>query len=392
MVSKIKNILRPLKREVLALTGVSSDYRNLISGEDIAVFDGLTEELLSNGTFEAPKEVEEVAKYFSGKYLKSDHRILIHTPPLAVSPGGYSVFSNMCESLNFMGVPTYLLAWNENTTEVFEKFSPTVLITSDHPSYTDLLDWNYIKDYKLKKNFAVGLSASIEAYGNSPLVPRLDWAKRVDVDFYYSFRAEEYVQSRLDYKPFGEYGYQICSIEFGANIMKFFPVEASGEKALDYIFFGSTNYDKADRYSKFLRPIAKNYNGMVQGPGWPWVKKEIPFDLQKVFYSKAKIGLNLHLREQIEWQCELNERTYILAACKIPQLLDNPALLPQRFATGSFFSAATPAEYKDLFQYILENELETSEKTQKMYEAVLRRHTTFHRMETFIQFLDSIEK
>ncbi len=96
------------------------------------------------------------------------------------------------------------------------------------------------------------------------------------------------------------------------------------------------------------------------------------------------------MNEQIEWPCELNERTYILAACKVPQLLDNPALLKYRFNEGSYFSASNPKDYLDLMKYMLQNTNDVISRTEKMYEEVINKHTTFHRMENFISFLNKL--
>jgi spore maturation protein CgeB len=129
---------------------------------------------------------------------------------------------------------------------------------------------------------------------------------------------------------------------------------------------------------------------MIWGPGWPWAKTEILLENQKLYYSKSKIALNLHLQEQIDWPCELNERTYILAACKVPQLLDNPALIKYRFSEDSYFSATSPKEYLQLMNYMIQNEEEVKWRTDKIYEEVLSKHTTFHRMEHFISFLNTL--
>ena len=56
------------------------------------------------------------------------------------------------------------------------------------------------------------------------------------IDFFYSFRSSEYTQSRADYKPFFDAGYEIFNIEFGANPLLYFPVLGI-KKDIPYVFF-----------------------------------------------------------------------------------------------------------------------------------------------------------
>jgi hypothetical protein len=40
--------------------------------------------------------------------------------------------------------------------------------------------------------------------------------------------------------------------------------------------------------------------------------------------------------------------------------------------------------------YMIQNEEEVKSRTDKMYEEVINKHTTFHRMENFISFLNKL--
>ena len=338
-----------------------------------------------------PDDIKNISQFYFLKHTSSNLRILIHLPSLEHSPGGYSIFLNIYETLSFMGINVNLLNWDDNFDIIFNQYQPNIFITSDEVNYLSRINWKLIKEYKEHKKLKVGLTASLEEYGNSPLNDRIKWAKDNLIDFYYSFRAKEYTDQRKEYDAFRENGFNICNIEFGANLLKFYPVNELDQKQFDYIFFGSTNYSKQKRYFDYFLPILKSsYNGMIWGPGWPWAKTEILLENQKLYYSKSKIALNLHLQEQIDWPCELNERTYILAACKVPQLLDNPALIKYRFSEDSYFSATNPKEYIHLMNYMIQNVEEVKWRTDKMYDEVINKHTTFHRMENFISFLNKL--
>lgn len=327
---------------------------------------------------------ESVLTEFHNKYqFKKDLRFLIHVPPANLSPAGFSIFSNLADTLAYMGIPCERLKWDEPVGEYLNVFAPTVLLTSDSAEYLDLLDWSAINRYKQDNGLQIGLTASIEAYGNKPLIGRLLWAKNNGIDFYYSFRAMEYIQAREDYRPFHLDGYKIYSIEFGANPLIYFPVDGI-ERDVPFVFLGSSNLDKQERYVEWFSKIFEEYKGFINGPGWKRMDSKIPMNLNRFLYARAKVGINLHLEDQIVWANELNERTYTLAACGVPQLVDNPKLLRARFSDGAMFQANSPKEYFDLFQHMLDSPKDAQAKAAVALEEVYAKHTTFHRAEMFI--------
>lgn len=312
-------------------------------------------------------------------------RIMIHVPPKHISPGGHSLFSNLVESIQYLGIPCERLLWGEPTDDRLESFKPNVLMSSDNNAYKKEIDWSAIQKYRSETPLKVGLTASIEAYGNSPLRGRLEWAKSQDISFFYSFRSPEYLRARSDYAPFFSEGYSIHSIEFGANPLHYYPVEAV--KDLSYVFLASSNPDKQSRYEEWLTPILSKYSGFLDGPGWSRVGSCAQTKLHKFLYARAKVGINLHIEDSIEWASELNERTYILAACGIPQLIDNPLLLKDRFSKETIFQANSPSEYNELFEYIIHSPEKEFKQPMLALEEVYAKHTTFHRAESLINQL-----
>lgn len=313
----------------------------------------------------------------------SDERILIQIPDARFSPAGYSLFSNLMESLNYIGIPARALGWEEETQTALDEFKPTVLLSSDNHEYLRRINWGAIALYKLGKQLRVGLSAALEEYESTPLLPRLAWAKQHQIDFYYSYRDEDYVVNRKEYQPFFDAGYQILYIPFGANILHYFPI-AGFERDLNYVLMASRKRE----HIAYLKNITSQYSGFLDGPGWKQVKHfQFNRERDRYIYARAKVGLNIHLPEQVEWACELNERTYQLAACGVPQLIDHPMLLNKIFGSKSFFIAESPAEYDELFKELICNPSLGVEKALYAQREVFASHTTFHRAKSLIDQL-----
>lgn len=332
-----------------------------------------------------------VINEYKGKYAQCSHglRILVHLPPFQHSPGGHSLFRNLAQSLEFIGIPTAVLEWKDDLSTVLEKFSPTVLISSDAESYLKRIDWSVFASYRKRKQIFLGLTASLQEYGNTPLLPRLAWAKKNGVDFYYSFRTEEYLLGRKAYEPFSAAGHKIVSVEFGANPLIYFPVPEI-ERDLDYVFLASSNSDKRERYYRYFPTIFATNIGFINGPGWGHVTELATSETHRYLYARAKVGINLHINDSVDWASELNERTYILAACGVPQLIDNAKLLGSRYSHDAFFIGDNPHEYKRLFKEMLTNPEETRRRANKARIETYSRHTTFHRAEHFAKALWSI--
>lgn len=330
---------------------------------------------------------QQVEAEFRNRYAgRTDERVLIHVPGAIHSPAGYSLFTNLAESLEFIGVPTRMLEWNADTGDVLEAFRPTVLLSSDDEAYRSRIDWAAIARYKQAQRLRVGLTASLQEYGNSPLAARLAWARQSGVDFYYTFRDEDYVRTRSGYRPFFDAGYPMVYLPFGANILHYYPV-AGFERDLDYVIMATR---KAEHMSH-MKGIVGRYTGFIDGPGWKHVH-DFRFNRERdrYIYARARVGLNVHLPEQLQWACEVNERTYQLAACGVPQLVDHALLLGKLFSPGALFVADTPRQYRQLFTHIVENASMAEARALQAQREVFERHTTFHRAASLLQQLASL--
>jgi hypothetical protein len=331
---------------------------------------------------------KKVEAEFKGKFAGiSKERILVHVPDAKVSPAGYSLFSNMVEAFNFIGVPAEALGWHDTTADALTRFKPTMILSGDHRIYLDRIDWNEINRYKQHSRFMVGLTASLAEYGNTPLVERLQWAKEHGVDFYYSYREQGYLQTRKEYKPFFEAGYTIFSIPFGANPLIHYPVPGI-VRDLPYVFLASTNKSKAPYYYSYLKSIVSTYPGFIDGPGWKHVT-DFSFNLHRdrYIYARAQVGINIHLKEQIDWANETNERTYQLAACGVPQVTDHAGVLDILFAPQSLFVADTPRQFRRYVTSILANPKAAQARALQAQKEVFEKYTTFHRASEFVTML-----
>jgi hypothetical protein len=324
---------------------------------------------------------------FRNRYAgKTAERILIQVPPEVYSPAGYSLFTNLAESLEFIGVPTRILAWDSNTQVVLDDFQPTVLLTSDQDDYLKQIDWDAIVSYKQRNRLQVGLTASLQEYGNTPLRPRLEWAHRHKVDFYYTFRDEGYLTDRVEYRAFFEAGYKMVYLPFGANILHYYPV-AGFERDLDFVIMAT----RKSEHMSHMKDIVRCHSGFIDGPGWKHVRNfRFNRERDRYIYARAKVGLNVHLPEQIEWACEVNERTYQLAACGVPQLIDHPKLIDKIFSRDALFVADTPAQYTRTFEDIGNQPLLAQQRALRAQKEVFSKHTTFHRAESLLLQLSVI--
>ena len=63
------------------------------------------------------------------------------------------------------------------------EYKPNILITSDNISYLERFDWKEINEYKKNNKLKIGLTANLPEEGDSPLLERLDWAKKIILIF-----------------------------------------------------------------------------------------------------------------------------------------------------------------------------------------------------------------
>lgn len=332
-------------------------------------------------------ESEEIRKQIVGQYLGRyanavGVRFFIHVPNESVSIAGRSVFRNWIEGLQWMGIEAQELPWGADIRSAIESFQPSVLLTSDYATYTQQFDWEFIRSYREEKPLLLILTASPEADGNTPNIPRLEQARHWGVSFYVSFREDAYVRSQLT--DWFDHGFEVLSIPFSANPLQYYYMPKQA-KPLDYVFLGSINPEKLGRYVRYWLPIVRQYGGLINGPGWGQDDLILDRPLHRLVYSLAAIGLNLHIPISVNTYSEINERTYILACSGVFQLVDCPQSLGTLFGPDDVMSADSPSEYVDKFRYYLGHPEERIPYIIQGLRCVYDGHTIFHRMDLLMR-------
>lgn len=332
---------------------------------------------------------KKVLDEYKGKYEQEEKwNFIIHIPPANESPAGYSLFSNMADGFDFMGLDVQRFYFNDDIKEKLNVERKNVLLTSDCDDYLKKINWAYVKKYRENADLYLGLTASPGYVGKKSLKERLKEASEYGVNFYYCYDDLKYCKDV--YKDFFDAGYTVIGIPFGANILKYYPIP-NIEKNINYTFLASSNRDKWNRYLEYLPTICKEYSGFISGPGWTHIHvNDIQADRDRYIYARTKVGLNLHLDMQISTMNQLNERTYMLASCGIPQVIDRPAILLKYFSQDSFFIAENGKEYYDLFKEALVDFDESEKRALKAQKETLLNHTTFHRIDDFFKDIDKI--
>lgn len=328
---------------------------------------------------------------FKNRYKENDGlRVMLHVPSTRASPGGASIFRSWLDGLRFLGVRAIELHWDSDTSNAIREFHPSVLFTSDHKTYTEQFDWDFIRRYRAHSPMAVILTSSHEHDGNSSNLVRLKQARNRGVSLFVSFRDDEYIQNWL--QEWWENGFKVISIPFSANPLIYSYVPTS-EKPLDYVFLASSNLtEKFERYKQYLLPIFRRYRGVINGLGWGQDELILAREYHRFIYSMAKIGINLHIPTSIRLVSEINERTYILACCGLFQLTDKPKTLNQVFGTNAIVSADNPRKYVEKFEYFINHPEERLPFILRSLESVYDSHTIFHRMDKFVKKLLTLEE
>lgn len=331
-------------------------------------------------------------RQFRGKHagLAADCRVLFYLPSFGAAPAPHSLIRNLGAGLTFCGIP--VAYWDEGTALAghLERFRPTVLLSLDRVWYGPQPEVGQdaveaVREYRRGRKLIFGLTYNQFPEDRAVLSRQLVSAAALGVNFFVSYLAPPAVRAR--YVPFVDRGFPVFSLEFGANPVLFHPVPGV-ERDLNFVYLASTNFEKWERVAAFLNGVFRDYPGVIFGPGWPRaVVAQLPDHQLGYLYARAKVGINLHVPFQIEDATELNERAYNLGASGVPQLMDNPALLPDRFGPKSIYSAATPDEYHQLFRHMLAHPDEAAERAANAMDDVLERHTVFHRADHLVEQL-----
>lgn len=161
------------------------------------------------------------------------------------------------------------------------------------------------------------------------------------------------------FKTWIEKGLKVFSIPFGFNPLIHYPEIT--EKEYDYFFVGTNSYRKVKETNEYLIPVINKFKGILRGNGWSSDIIDLSIDEVREYYNKAKINLNYHMDIQKQYENEINERTYIIAACGGFQLVDNPKLLRKLYSENEMAIANNGKEYLEKFSYFINKPKERQE-------------------------------
>lgn len=312
----------------------------------------------------------KIINEFKDCYIIENVKLFFYKPSLKDATGTYSAFKNIMEGLSHIGINnTFFSSRQELINEVDNVQKSFIFIEKEHLE----------KEFNLSnKGLNTYIGIAIHPNSNKNYEDEIiDLFNKEKIHFCFSFSCTEYITET--YKKIIKNGIPIFDMEFGANPKVHFPIKTDCNK-IDYIFLGSTNRRKWDRYFLYFNKIFENHTGFISGPGWTdFYIKNKPFDVDRILYSNSKVGLNLSVPSQLEKPRELNERTYQLAACGIVQLIDNPTLLHHRFPEDAIISAKNPEEYYKKFSQIINNEINIEPIIKSAYMTVMNNHTIYHR-------------
>jgi Glycosyl transferases group 1 len=399
---KFREYERRIRRETWAVQPAVLEWLWEVAGEDSVALDRprLAPDSADLAVRRFAEQWPTLEQTFARKFAAraAEFRVLIHLPPFKIANAAFSLFQNLGMGLSFLGIPVaYWEHWGSGTPleTALEDFRPSLLLSVDHRWYgrnppVGQASVQAVHDYRRGQRLVLGLSCN--DFPTEPGTCRQNTAdaRSVGADFFYSYQAEGFVRDR--YRTFADRGFPVLSLEFGANPLLFHPLPGI-TRDLDYVYLASVNAEKWEREFAYFSRVFHNHSGFILGPGWPRTNAQIlPPHHLRFLYARAKVGVNLHVPFQVADPTELNERAYNLAASGTPQLMDNPALLPERFGPNCVYSAADPEEYYRQFRRILERPDEAAERAINALECVLRRDTVFHRANRLVEFVDDLNR
>ena len=132
--------------------------------------------------------------------------------------------------------------------------------------------------------------------------------------------------------------------------------------------------------------MAKNDKRELSGLQNEWFVYHVLHQAAEL-YNFASIYPNYHLQEQIDSFNEVNERTFVIAACGGFQIVDNPAAISQLFSPDEIAVAQSPEEYHEMFEHFLANPDKRHSYVEKGMRRVWKDYTLFSVLSKLADFL-----
>lgn len=333
--------------------------------------------------------IQELSRYVASS-LRGGLTFLAHVPPEHVSIAMASLMGNLLEVMRAVDIEADVLDWDHDLEARLAETRPAILLTTGHEAYLSKLDRDVLAAARSSYGTVLGVAASpADGLGREAAERLIAWSKPLKGGvFFYRWSPPEWADPRYDF--YRAEGVPIVTLEYGANPISYRPI-GGVQRDLDYVFMGSVHGDKLKRYAEHFGPILKDHAGFLLGPGWPTGPPDtLDRHLHAYLYSRAKVGLNLHIPNQLVLPMQLNERTFNLAAAGVPQVVDRPLLLRDRFTDDAVFASDDPLAYMNNFRLALARPDEAQERARRAHEQVMERRTLFHVIVDLFQQLDDI--
>ena len=359
-----------IKNEHRKNTGFQNDFAN------IAMIN-LTQELREKAIAENKQ-----------KYAQKPYRFLFHLPESGV---GIVWFKDLIQILEHTGISCTSVAYDDPAFKtIWNEFQPNVFISVDMPKILEVLDLEFIRQYK-KAHGCIRLFTPYPKYR----FPKQEMSKedrwRLELalagktaDAYFCMYVDEYwkmFQSEWD-----QAGFKYLALPHACNPLYQYPRE--GQKKYDYFMATSYGPERVRVTWDYMKPIFQNYYGLWAGPDWGFGLGRIAADQLPQYYAESKIVPNPLASQLIKYPMEITERTFSAMASGAFQITDWTQVTNQFFMEDELVQVHGREEFLEKFDYYLKHTEERNTVLVKGIKRLYKDHTYFNRIDRLIAFLE----
>jgi len=321
------------------------------------------------------------------KYEGAGYRVLMLRPSSITAE---IWFGDLAFCLRHAGIDCRLVPFDtpvQQINAVFEEFAPNIFVATEAPEALNLLDLAFVRCYKqthgcLRMFIPVFHSKAPGGYSSRE---EDAWRRRLrqdglTADVHFSiFEPEFHERFCVDtLAPAIEY----LAVPQGCNPFTDYPVAA--EKRYDYFMATSLTEERLAVSYRYLRPILARYRGLWAGPRWGFGTERIPPLQMPLHYAQTRIALSPLVGFVHRHGAEVTHRVYAAAACGAFQITMPTAITHRYFSRDELVQAATPAEYRQLFEHYVDRPLARNEVALAAMRRVFGEHTCFHRIDKLV--------
>lgn len=349
-------------------------------------------------------------------------KILFQIPSLETIYAGRTIYNGYKNAFIDMGHNFRSLTSNENSSKIFDSYSPDIFITSLNKYYFKFLDLDNLNKYR-KKGTKVFMW--IPSWKTTLSRLRINEQTGIEESNYYvdlienNTLADVYFNQLEQNDPrmsgFEETtGQKYITIPLACDKTICFPEYSEKFKA-DISFIGTYLPQKRKFMKEHLFPLKKKYDLKLYGQDWTikdrlasWTQKfgqyyninllkkfqmpKLALEDERRIYSSSTICINIHEDYQRQFGGDCNERTFKIPLCGGFEITDNVAGIRKYFKEGEEMVIAKNKD--DWFQKI-NYYIENPEKRIPIIEAgrknVFEKHTYHNRAEQIINVYNSVQ-